>query len=88
MITFEGRKLFDLKAQHGLPLDFALSVIVDRGLVVEWPSFIRRARENGWYDFQTIKAISAAVVDAYMDRERAEQVITAAKLFMLKEPRC
>ena len=86
MILFDGWKLFDLKAQHGLPLDFAVAAIADRGFVVEWPSFIRRARENGWFDFQTIKVISQAVSDAYMDRKYAEQVVSRAKLFMLKEP--
>lgn len=86
MKFIEGKFLFDMKAQNGLPLDFSVAAVSDRGFIVEWPSFIRRARENGWFDFQTIKVITQAVADAYVDKKYAEQVVIRAKLFMLKEP--
>lgn len=81
-----GETLFDLKAEKGLPLDFSLAVILDRGFRVEFPSFIQKARACGWYDFQTIKAIQEAMTDACIDRVYAAGVIERAKLFMLKHP--
>jgi hypothetical protein len=83
-----GKLLFDLKTSNGLPLDFSLARVLDAGFGVEWPSFIDAARKNGWFDFQTIKEMSNALVDASATRDYIEGVVVRAKLYMLSEPLC
>lgn len=66
---FDGKTLFNLKATHGLPLDFALDQIINkRGLMVEWPGFVKAARENGWWDFQIMESIKHAMQDAELSK--------------------
>lgn len=80
-----GEFLFDLKTEKGLPLDFSVGAVIDRGFGIEWVSLIRKARASGWYDFQTFRAIKEALTDAGITREYADGVLSRVKLFMLKE---
>jgi alanyl-tRNA synthetase len=85
MKLYSGRKLFRMKDEQGLPLDFALAQIIDAGLAVDWPEFIETARESKWWDFQTIDAMEHALIDA-AGKDYAHQVLLRAKLYILKNP--
>lgn len=84
---FPGATLFAMKATHGLPLDFALDRIInDAGMAVDWGGFIDAARENGWWDFQTIEAMGHALSDALLPRDVQREIVARAKLYMLANP--
>ena len=74
--VFSGKALFDMKATHGLPLDFALHIIKDAGGVVDWISFIDAARKNKWWDFQTLPVIAQCTSDAGYTQEEQDAIIT------------
>lgn len=66
---FCGRTLFEMKATHGLPLDFALDRIInEEGFVVDWVAFIDAARRNKWWDFQTYEVICHAMEDSMLPK--------------------
>jgi len=44
------------------------------GLRVDFPGFIDRACECGWYEFQAYEAIKAAVVDAGLDVSLRDEI--------------
>ena len=83
--VFNGAKLFELKATHGFPLDFALDRIInEKGMSVSWVDFIEAARKNKRWDFQTIEVITHALEDAQVASK--EEIINRAKLYMMKSP--
>lgn len=85
--VISGAFLFDLKATHGLPLEFALQKCFEHGVkCVDWIGFIDRARECGWHDFQTIRELSHSLADSDVSRSAADAVVRGAKLYMLEKP--
>lgn len=84
--TYPGSRLFELKATHGLPLEVAVERVLGTGVLIDWTSFISAARNNGWYDFQTIEVIENALTDAFVDRNVVRAVVTRCKLYILKNP--
>lgn len=83
---FPGAILFQLKATHGLPLDFAIDRVRRDGLTIEWPGFIGEARKNGRWDHQTIEDMQHALADSDVGREDAHQIILRAKAWMMANP--
>lgn len=85
---FSGKKLFELKATHGLPLDVAISRIADESasIRIDWVEFIETARSNGWWDYQTVEAIEIALTDADLLRSYRDEVLQRVKLYMLTNP--
>lgn len=84
---FQGKELFKLKATHGMPLDVAIDMIVnERGLTIEWPSFIEEARENGWYDFQTAEALRHGLEDSGVSKDYAKGVMDRFMVYVVKNP--
>jgi hypothetical protein len=85
---FSGKKLFELKATHGLPLDVAISKIFDDSLQtrIDWAEFIETARSNGWWDYQTIEVMEIALTDADVRREYRDEVLQRVKMYMLANP--
>ena len=84
-IMFPGDFLFELKATHGFPLDFALDRILNQEkLVVEWVSFIEAARTNGWWDFKTYEVLVHALMDAEVDRDLAQGILDRFKIYVVK----
>lgn len=84
---FSGKKLFDLKASHGFPLDFAIDRIINQcSMAVNWAEFIETARSNKWYDFQTFEAISHGLVDADVPLEYRDTILQLFKAYVLKNP--
>ncbi len=85
--TFDGARLFDLKAEHGLPIDFALDRVIAAGVrAVDWPAFIERARACGWWDFQTFRALSEAVRDSDLPRTVQGSILDGFKRYVLLHP--
>ena len=86
-IMFSGHKLFDLKACHGLPLDFAIDRIINNaGMRVEWPSFIEAARKNKWWDHQTYETLCHALQDADVPKEMREGIQRGFQKYVLINP--
>jgi len=84
---FCGRTLFQLKATHGLPLDVPVDRIINtEKWCIGWDDFILEAREQGWYDFQTIDVAEQALTDADVDRAYRDEVIKRMKLYVVKYP--
>lgn len=83
-VSIDGSKLFDMRSAHGFPLEIALDAAKAGGYRVTWLAFVRRAREVGWLDFQTIKVISHALVDCEIEQQVREFTINAIKRFMLE----
>lgn len=83
MQTVPGALLFDLKAAHGLPIDFAIDRLIERRIGVEWPSYIERARECGRYDFQTYDDLAYGLEDSSVSRATVAQILRAARHFIL-----
>lgn len=85
--VFSGRKLFELKATHGMPLDTALSeIMVVRGYRVSWVDFIEAARENKRWDYQTVAELETALPDSGIHRDAVAEILARVKLYMLKNP--
>ncbi|HXU93370.1 MAG TPA: hypothetical protein VFP33_06910 [Gallionella sp.] len=83
----EGKWVFDLKATHGLPLDFALDRIInEKNLAIEWVGFIEEARRNKWWDFQTLEVITHAMQDAMLPRDMQSAILDQFKLYVLNNP--
>lgn len=80
---FSGKKLFELRATHGLPLDFALDSILPQ-MMVDWPGYIEAARENGRWDFQTLGEITHALIDQPAGYRAA--VIAGFKNYVMANP--
>ena len=72
--VFPGALLFDMKDQHGLPLDFAIDAIITKGLRIDWAGMISRARACRWWDFQLYDAVSFAIDDAGLPRSVAAEL--------------
>ena len=86
---FDGAKLFQLKATHGLPLEVAVERILrDEEIPIRWETFVEEARANGWYDFQTMEVIDQALVDSGVSREYRSGVMYRFKLYVLSNPIC
>lgn len=84
---FPGDKLFDLKAAHGMPLDFALDRIINEGgFAVDWVGFVDTARLNGWWDFQTYKSICSSMEDAMLPRTTQAGIKERLRLYILSKP--
>jgi alanyl-tRNA synthetase len=81
-----GSLVFDMKAAHGLPLDFTIDAIAERGMFIEWPSFIERARQCGRWDFQTYRDLSEALEDSSISRKTSAAILDAFKSYVLAYP--
>ena len=82
-----GKRVFQLKASHGLPLDFALDRIINQGgHAVAWVGFVEEARSNGWWDFQTFKVIEEGMEDAQLPRDMQQAIKGRLKVYMLAHP--
>ena len=86
MLQVAGWFLFDLKATHGLPIDFALDKIMEHKATVEWPSFIERARKCGRWDFQTYRELSHALEDSSVGRGARKDILDGFKRYVLANP--
>lgn len=85
--AFPGKRLFELKATHGVPLETSVDLIInDHRRVVDWCGFVDEARKNGWWDFQTLEAITNALGDADVPHALRDGIIPRVKLYMLKNP--
>jgi alanyl-tRNA synthetase len=82
----EGRFLFKLKDTHGFPLEMAIDITLGRGLLIRWISFIECARDNLWWDFQTIQVVEHALQDAGCDRTYVSNVIDRFKIYSYTIP--
>ena len=81
---FDGRRLFDLRVVHGLPLDMAIDrIVTDSRMLVDWECFVIRARECGWWDFPTYKVMKHALEDSGVCRDYAKSVIEWFKRFVV-----
>lgn len=86
-VVFSGDALFDLKATHGFPLDFALDKIInDAGYVVDWVAFIEAARRSDWWDFQTLNVIEHAMTDAELPKDMQIAIVERFKLYVISNP--
>lgn len=86
--VYDGARLFELKATHGLPLEIAVDRIVNQeGLPINWGAFIERARSQGWYDFQTLDVAEHALTDADVSRDYRDAVILQMKLYIMNHKR-
>lgn len=84
--VFSGKKLFDLKATHGYPLEMAIDKIInEEGYRIDWIEFVRTARVNEWYDFQTVDALEVGLTDADVPRAFRDEVLKKVKLVILQE---
>ena len=84
---FSGRLLFELKATHGVPLDFSLGrIIEDCALAVDWVEFIETARKNKWWDFQTYELLMHAMVDAALPEDFRRAVESRFKTYVVRNP--
>ena len=84
---FPGDVLFELKATHGFPLDFALDLIlVGERLVISWVPFIEAARKNGWWDFQTYQVLCHAMEQAQLPLEMQAGIKARFQIYVLENP--
>jgi hypothetical protein len=81
-MIFSGKKLFELKATHGMPLDVAIQEIVDSGARISWGEFVDQARLNKWWDFQILELVETALGMTILDRDYRAEVIARMKLYM------
>lgn len=82
---FPGDKLYELKATHGVPLDISIyEVMTLHGLSVSWCNFIDQARKNKVWDFQIVAMIETGLTDAGISKETIDEIISRAKLYIMK----
>ena len=79
----KGEFVFDLKASHGFPLDFALAIIIDqKGYMVSWPGFVQEALKNNWYGYQIYEAIEHALVEAQINKALTQNILSGLREYM------
>ena len=84
---FRGDVLFELKATHGFPLDFALDRIINQKLMaVDWVDFIEAARRNKWWDFQIYETVDHALIDAMIEKETRSSILSRLKSYVVCVP--
>ena len=84
---FPGDLLFDLKATHGLPLEFALDkIIVQEGCAVDWVGFIEAARRNDWWDFRTYETVCHGMADAQLSEDMQQGIRHGFQRYVLSCP--
>jgi len=84
---FQGKAAFELKATHGLPLDQVFhEVLVKRKLTIDWVGFLKAARSNNRWDFQTLPDIELSLSDAGVDQETIQAILQRCKLWILSNP--
>ena len=83
---FPGSIAFKLKDTHGVPLDFIVETIQDRGLIVEWPSFIEAARIAKWWDFQIFEQVEHALIDSGTAENYRKEILIRIKKYILEFP--
>lgn len=81
-MIFSGKKLFELKATHGMPLDVAIQEIVDSGARISWAEFVDQGRANKWWDFQILELVETALGMTILDRDYRAEVVSRMKLYM------
>lgn len=85
-MIFCGKKLFELKATHGMPLDVAIQEIVDSGARISWGEFVDQARANMWWDFQILELVETSLGMTILDRDYRAEVVQRMKLYMMAKP--
>ena len=81
--VLNGAFLFDIKDTHGLPIDMTLDICISKGIkVINWPQFIERARECGWWDFQTYAELQAMLLDI----PSKQAILNGFKNYVLANP--
>lgn len=86
-VMFRGNVLFNLKATHGFPLNFALDSIINlHGLAVDWVSYIETARDNRRWDYQTYEDICHAMVDAELPRDMQAEIKKRFQIYVVRNP--
>jgi hypothetical protein len=86
MNIFPGQLAFRLKDEKGMPLSMVIQNCLATNRIIEWPSFIEAARTAGWYDFQTLAQLRAALSDADAGADYTDGVIQRFKLYVVKFP--
>lgn len=86
MKMFSGAVLFELKATHGIPWDITLEQVRSKGYTINWKEFIDTARNNKWWDFQTLEAITFVLQDVIQDKEEVQNIIDRMKQYILSNP--
>lgn len=85
--VFDGAKAFQMKATHGLTLDIVIDhVIVKSKLIISWDNYIKEARANKRFDYQTLQEIEVGLSDAGIDKAIVQETIQRAKLWILQNP--
>lgn len=85
-MIFCGKKLFELKATHGMPLDVAIQEIVDSGARISWGAFVDQARINNWWDFQILELVETSLGMTILDRDYRTEIVQRMKLYMMTKP--
>ena len=65
MKPVDGAAIWQLKATHGLPLDFALANLADHEEVPTWDALVAAARKDGTNMKRFGRDLRAAIRDAY-----------------------
>lgn len=86
MKIISGAFFFEMKSTHGVPWDVALEQIRVKGYTITWNEFIDAARNNKWWDFQTLEAITFVLQDVIQDKEEVQEIISRMKLYILNNP--
>ena len=85
MRVFDGALLFELKATHGFPIDFAIDRILAAGIKqIDWVRFIEAARANGWWDFQTYRVLCEALEDSALSTSVRTAILDGCRRYVLE----
>lgn len=85
--AFPGEVLFNMKATHGIPLDFALDKIINQnGMAVDWVAYLEAARDNKRWDYQTYEDICHAMVDAELPLDMQAAIKKRFQIYVMKNP--
>lgn len=84
---YNGSMIFELKATHGLPLDFVFDEVINKQkLSIDWVGFIEAARRNKWWDFQIYDLIEYSLRDSDVNKELTEGILFRFKIYVMKHP--
>lgn len=71
---FPGEEAFKMHDEQGIPLEYTAMIADERGFVIDWLGFIRRAKETGNFNIKRLlKRIVYACRDAGYNKEWFEQ---------------
>lgn len=84
--VFCGKKVFQARDTHGLPLDVVIDELINKKkMAIDWVGYVEESIKSDWTWKKTISDLEYALLDARIDKYYADQILLRIKLHITKK---